>query len=263
MYLLTARVHHTRHTPKHNAFTYGVYYVDVPITPQPSPSPTRLFSLTRRALFSMRKRDHGAHKEEVGWHSWIVDTLTIHNVRISADDSFRLIAHPRVVGFAFNPISFWLLIGADNSLRAVVCEVHNTFDDAHIYVHAHRDSRPITPLDIFEASKSLYVSPFNSMEGSYTFTFNHTPETFSAHITYFVAGIKTLTAVMTGTRTSLSSAALMWAFIRYPFMTLMVVARIHLQAAKVWARGLSHTLHLYPGKTRDGQTRSKEVPEEK
>lgn len=255
MQLLTATVHHTRHAPLHNSFTYGVYYLDVPVTRERVETPSALFSWARVNLFSLYTRDHGARSDGTSWYTWVRDVAAQHGIELTGADTMRLIAHPRVLGFAFNPISFWLITRGD-ALRAVICEVHNTFGDSHTYVLAHADRRPIEPHDVLTAQKHLFVSPFNTMQGEYTFSFTTTHSIFKSHITYSVDGTKTLTAVLTGTRHPLTTRSLLWAFVRYPFMTLMVVARIHLQAAKLWLRGLPHALRSYPGATHGKSTKN-------
>ena len=62
-----------------------------------------------------------------------------------ADGEVWLQAFPRVLGYVFNPVSFWLCHDRDGALRAVLCEVNNTFGEHHNYLVAHPDQRPIQP----------------------------------------------------------------------------------------------------------------------
>ena len=41
---------------------------------------------------------------------------------------------PRVLGFVFNPVSFWLCYNNEQKLIAVINEVNNTFGETHTYV---------------------------------------------------------------------------------------------------------------------------------
>jgi DUF1365 family protein len=44
-----------------------------------------------------------------------------------------LITAPKLLGYSFNPVSFWYLYSADRKLSAMILEVNNTFDERHIY----------------------------------------------------------------------------------------------------------------------------------
>jgi DUF1365 family protein len=54
----------------------------------------------------------------------------------------------------------------------VIAEVSNTFGDRHSYLCAHDDHRPITREDTLSAQKIFHVSPFQPIEGGYTFRFD-------------------------------------------------------------------------------------------
>ena len=64
-----------------------------------------------------------------------------------------LICMPRVFGYVFNPVSFWLCRDKDQKLRAVLCEVHNTFGQRHTYICAHPDQRPIVAADTLKGEE--------------------------------------------------------------------------------------------------------------
>jgi hypothetical protein len=53
-----------------------------------------------------------------------------------ADGEVWLHTYPRVLGFAFKPVSFWYCHRADGSLAAIVAEVNNTFGERHCYLLA-------------------------------------------------------------------------------------------------------------------------------
>lgn len=256
--LLHARVGHIRLTPKRHVFSYGVFYVVTPILKSPLPTP-RFFSFDRWNLLSMYGQDNGARTDS-SLREWIEETLREHAVELRPDDSIILIAHPRVFGYVFNPISHWLILDKESKLRAVLCEVHNTFGDDHNYLLAHADGRAISEHDVFAAKKHLYVSPFNSVPpGSYTFSFSFTDKTFSSHIEYFENDVHILTAHLEGTRTPMTTQRILTTLLTYPLMTLFIMYRIHLQALKLYFKGVPHTLSSRPepthGKTTRGESR--------
>ena len=56
---------------------------------------------------------------------------------IAADGEIVLYAFPRMLGYVFNPVSFWVCHDANGGVRAVLCEVRNTFGEQHNYLLAH------------------------------------------------------------------------------------------------------------------------------
>lgn len=254
--LLIATVGHERFSPKKNTFAYQVYYVALPVTDDTIETP-RLFSYNAFNILSVYARDHGARDTSTSWRAWLERECATHGVTLAQDDVVTLIAHPRLFGYAFNPISYWLVHNSRGELVAVLCEVHNTFGSDHNYLLFHPDHRPITPTDTFSATKKLYVSPFNSVPpGSYTFTFTETSERFASVINYFEQNTHLLNTYMGGTYHPLTSWSIAKLVVMYPLMTLLVVFRIHWQAIILWYKGVPPTLDSRPphtsGKTTAG-----------
>jgi len=65
---------------------------------------------------------------------------------------------PRFFGYSFNPLTTYYVY--DPNLVAVVLEVHNTFDEKHIYPVRFSSSQTII--------RRFHVSPFNDRLGTYT-----------------------------------------------------------------------------------------------
>ena len=78
---------------------------------------------------------------------------------------------PRMLGYVFNPVSFWFCRDRSGALRAVLCEVNNTFGESHCYLVHHDDLRPIEPDAWLDGRKAFHVSPFLPVEGGYRFRF--------------------------------------------------------------------------------------------
>ena len=252
--LLTAKVGHTRHYPKKNSFLYSVFYIQVPVTKIFTQETPFFFSWNRFNVFSLYTKDHGSKESSGNWYTWIKDQFQQADIVVSESDQITLICHPRLLGYAFNPISYWLLHTKDGELRTALCEVNNTFGDTHNYVLSHKDGRAIVPSDIFHAKKKLYVSPFTQMTGRYEFLFTATKEKFQSTILYYENEVFTLTTSMGGKLTSLTSKNILGALLAYPLMTLLVVIRIHWQAVKLYSKKVKHTLKIRPRNYLSGQT---------
>jgi DUF1365 family protein len=141
--------------------------------------------------------------------------------------------YPRVLGYAFNPVSFWHCHRDDGSLAAIVAEVNNTFGERHCYLLAGAGLAYGREL---EARKVFHVSPFCRVEGRYRFRFMRTPERLVARIDHDDDAGALLQTSVSGTLEPISPAVMRRAFWRQPLLTLAVIARIHWQAARLFAK---------------------------
>jgi hypothetical protein len=60
-----------------------------------------------------------------------------------ADGEIWLQCFPRVLGYVFNPVSFWFCHDRGGALRAVLAEVNNTFGERHNYLLHMPTAAPI------------------------------------------------------------------------------------------------------------------------
>ena len=234
--LLRAKVMHRRLRPKENQFVYGVYYYALRLSALAS-LPVRR---NRFSYLSFYDQDHGP-RDGGSLETWIRDRLTEYGLAEVADGEIILICMPRVFGYVFNPVSFWCVQDKKGDLRAVLCEVNNTFGETHSYLCAHQDHRPIVARDTLVAKKLFHVSPFLEREGHYEFRFDWRHETFGVwiHHTNAQGEIMLLTS-LTGRYQPLSRSSALKAFLRYPMVTFKTVALIHWQALKLILKGIKH-----------------------
>jgi uncharacterized protein len=238
--LLVGSVRHTRLRPARNAFSYAVYTLRLPLRAraarlaQGTLKDTRLFATNRFGLLSFYDIDHSAEGQTaLQWIESMLDENGIHD----ATGEIFLHTFPRVLGYVFNPVSFWFCERADGSLRAVVCEVNNTFGEHHCYLldpgGAILNGAPLT------ARKVFHVSPFCKVEGRYTFRFMFAPPKHGkplrslARIDYDDGDGPLLLTSIAGSARPLDARNVLRVFFGYPLMTFGVVARIHWQALKL------------------------------
>jgi DUF1365 family protein len=155
-----------------------------------------------------------------------------------------LLCLPRVLGYVFNPLSLYYCYAADGRLAAVLYEVKNTFGEQHAYVlpvdPARASAEPIRQ----SCAKDLYVSPFIEMAARYHFRLAPPDRRLSVVIQEEVDGGPLLVATMTGRRRPLSDRELALAALRHPLMAHKVIAGIHLEALRLWRKGIA--LHPRP-----------------
>lgn len=244
-------VRHARHRPTPHAFQYPAYFVRLPMRRMAvALAGQRLLSHNRFNLLSFHDADHGDPRSPTPLLSWLLSLLAAEGID-DADGEVWLQTFPRVLGYAFKPVSFWFCERADGSLRAIVCEINNTFGERHCYLLAHRDGRAIAGGEELVATKVFHVSPFCATRGRYRFRFLHARDRTVARIELDDAEDAAadpsgdaaalpgqsgplMSTSLSGVLGPLSDRALLSAFVRMPLFSFGVVARIHWQAVRLW-----------------------------
>jgi DUF1365 family protein len=231
--LLRGEVMHRRLRPVDNHFVYGVFFLRIPLTRLGSIRGP-LLSLDRWNLLSIHSRDYGARDgtQPLGW----IRALLAREGLGAADGEVWLHSFPRVLGYVFNPVSFWFCEDRAGRTRAILAEVSNTFGERHSYLLAHPDGRPIRSGETLAARKVFHVSPFCTVSGRYRFRFLAQGDRHIARIDYADDAGPLLLTSLSGRGAPLSSGAILRAVLRHPLMTFGVIARIHWQALKLWAK---------------------------
>ena len=245
---MTARVDHiagqTFHGRKgavENAFRYSVDYVL--LDAEAEVCGPRLFARNGPGLTSLHDVDHGGPPKAGRGAPWVREVLQEH--QITGVARLDLLAQPRMLGHVFNPVSFWLCRSVDGALITVIAEVSNTFGDRHSYLCHHPDLRPIRPSDTLLASKIFHVSPFQPIEGGYSFRFDITDQRIGIWIDY-ARGNGGLIATLTGKRKPLTNRAILRSALRRPLGARRVLALIHWQALKLWIKGARYRARPVP-----------------
>ncbi len=233
----TGEVLHTRLKPVRHAFRYPTFFLLLPMR-QWRDEPGGALKRNRFGLVSFHDADHGdGGPDALAW----LEALLAREGVADADGEVWLHCFPRVLGFAFKPVSFWYAHRRDGSLAAVVAEVNNTFGERHAYL---LQGPGLTWGTEQRATKHFHVSPFCAVEGQYRFRFFRndlgaepaaTPRTV-VRIDHDDATGPLLQTSVSGRLAPLTAASLRQAFWRMPLLTLGVMWRIHWQALQLWLR---------------------------
>jgi len=234
--LLLADVSHTRLAPKRHSLHYKVYYLCFPMRLMKDLA-GKIFSLDRFNLFSFYPQDFGF--KDLHGDAWVRDCLKKHGIA-EADGDIVLLTLPRVLGYAFNPVSFWFCLDKEHKPRAVMAEVNNTFGERHGYVCAHPDHRVIDKDDWLLSHKQFHVSPFLKVQGEYHFRFAYGEEKIGVWIDYYDQGQKILMTSVVGKRKLLSDKQLLIHFLRYPLITIKIILLIHYHALRLVMKGIKY-----------------------
>ncbi|MFZ4124917.1 MAG: DUF1365 domain-containing protein [Rickettsiales bacterium] len=237
--IFTAKVMHKRLFPKVNQFVYSTYYLALPLHQLALVNDGWRRGYNRSSLLTIHDKDHGA-KDGSSLEGWMRAIL--------AEQSFgqeittiTLVTMPRVLGYLFNPVSFWLCMDAEQNLRAMLAEVNNTFGETHSYFCANSDHSPIGSDQWHHADKLFHVSPFLERHGTYHFRVTQSEGKLGIWIDYtHENGEKQLLTSLIGSLEPLTRANLRRAFWRYPIVTLTTIALIHWQAIKLMRKGIRY-----------------------
>lgn len=231
---LHASVFHGRKGKIDNRFTYRADYVLCPIG-EKAPRPVSGLAFNKLGLWALHDRDFGTGCKSL--HAHTQHLIKVCNIPSFAHHSVSLLTMPSLLGYSFNPISFWLFLDERQQLRACVAEVTNVGRDRHSYLCKIDDFVPIKPANKIVTSKRLHVSPFQNLDGEYTFQFDLNASYFNAKIKYVSPTEDGMTASLSGALSPLSTRDLFISAVRYPFGALRVMALIHWQALKLKIKG--------------------------
>jgi DUF1365 family protein len=220
------RVSHVRHTPLRHAFTHRHYQwlVDVDHLPR--------LAWPLRTLARFDPSDHLAGGSDGGIRGDLTRFLAGRGVTLAAVDRVIMLAHARILGHTFDPLTVYWCLTPSGEVRAVVFEVHNTYGERHAYL-PDLDYRGSTTVD-----KRLYVSPFNDVSGSYAIRLRMSPSVVAATIVLNRHGRRVLTAIVTGTPRPATSPTVLKTAARHLLMTHRVSALIRLHGIWLWLRRL-------------------------
>ncbi len=230
-------VRHARLRPARHAFAYRSFFLRLPLRSLAAqPWPYRWLRRNGAGVLAFNDADHGVGGDPVAWIDGVLARAGITDAR----GEVWLHTLPRVFGYVFNPVSFWFCHRSDGALRAVVCEVNNTFGERHCYLLAHDDGAPLTWGEEMTAHKVFHVSPFCAVEGQYRFRFMLARRDDGAHfvgrIDYDGAEGPLLQTSIDGRLVPLTDRALRRTLVAFPAFTFGVIARIHWQALKLWRK---------------------------
>ncbi len=233
--LYSCRVMHQRFFPVAYRFRYRIYSALFDIDRlQTVAKRSRWFSLNRFNLFSLHTRDHG-RRDGSPWRPWVEARLAEHGIDLEGG-RIRLLAMPRILGYAFNPLSIWYCDHRDGRPLAVLLEVRNTFGEHHHYLLPAGTGETRWPVR-GEKPKHFHVSPFIDMRPRYEFRLDKPGPRLRIAIREFEDDALMLVASQSGRALDFTDRNLLRILLTMPWATVKVMVLIHWQAVKIWLRG--------------------------
>lgn len=252
-------VMHARFRPRAHRFAYRVFMLALDLDElEGLDRRLRFFSRHRPNLYRFREEDYlplgdpthlptpeqagagGAPTRSTRLKDRVLAFLAAHGVDPGAGARVELISLPRILGYQFNPVSFYYVYNATGDAVAAIPEVTNTFREMKPYLlgpaEHHAESGGATAYFHRRVPKAFYVSPFSAVDVAFDFRLRVPGERLSVQIDDYDAAGRTLTSTLTGRARPLSDAALAWFLLKYPFLSLRVMGLIHWHALRLWLK---------------------------
>jgi uncharacterized protein len=238
-------VRHRRFEPVEHSFRYRFFliYLDLAELPEVL-DPYPLYSARRAAPARFRREDFMGEPKQP------LDECARDAVEAETgerpDGPVRLLTGLRYLGHCFNPVSFYYCFDpVGERVEAVVADVENIpWGERHAYVLARGQTRGTILHD--EIDKTLHVSPLMGMDQTYAFRATEPGDRLAVHIESRPREGergKSFDATLSLRRRELSPPLMSRLLVRYPAMSLQVVAKIYAQSLRLKLKGARYFPH--------------------
>lgn len=259
--IYTCHVMHARFLPKPHRFVYRVFMLAIDLDELPAlHRRLRLFSVNAPNLYSLRETDFLPTSEPLHNQSpnpichlisdkpsgdvrslktRVLAALAARGVDPGPGARVELVTLPRILGYLFNPVSFYFCYDASGACVASIAEVTNTFREMKPYFLGP-ETRVATetggaPAEFrLRTPKHFYVSPFSDVDVAFDFRLRQPAERLSIQIDDYIGQDRTLTSTLAGPSVPLTDGRLAWFLLAYPLLTLRVITLIHWHALLLW-----------------------------
>jgi hypothetical protein len=240
---------HARFAPQAHRFVYRIFLCALDLDELDAlHRQLRLFSFNRRNLYSFRDGDYfpthepqhqaAARPPNPPAPGTSLKARVAHHLAENGIDltggRVLLITLPRVLGYLFNPVSFYFCFDRTGAPVAALSEVTNTFKEMKPYLLGPETRQGGT--FSLRTPKHFYVSPFSDVDVAFDFTLRVPGDRLSVQIDDYVGPERTLTSTLAGPRRDLTDARLAWFSLKYPLITLKVISLIHWHAFRLWLK---------------------------
>lgn len=231
-------VGHRRFKPKFHSFRYKVFMCYLDLDELDEVFSQSLF-WSRSAFSPARfKRSDYFGAPEIDLKTAVVQKVQ-QELKIEIKGSVRMLTNLRYFGFVMNPLTIYYCFDEEDQLQALLLEVTNTpWRERHQYVlRCNPKSQKLRT----SFGKGMHVSPFHDMNIEYDWESNKPDENIGVHMKNLKMNGATereeiFEAKLSLQRQPISSWALNYILLSYPFMTLKVFLSIYWQASKLFLK---------------------------
>lgn len=249
--LYVGRVRHRRVRPRAHAFDYPLFmaFLDIDRIPELM-AVSDLAGHNTFAWASFDDRDH-LGDPALPLRERLRRSAAAAGVELPEGPVF-LLTHLRYLGHCFNPVSYYYAYDREGRLARICADVSNTpWRERHAYWMDPARGLETPKGRSFEVDKAFHVSPFMPMACRYRWAFTEPGETLRVHISEFEKSLENnldflFDADLDLRRHPWDAAHLRDLLLRYPLMTLQVMAAIHWEALRLWIKRTP--VHTHPRK---------------
>jgi DUF1365 family protein len=234
------QVLHHRELPKPNGFRTGACFVRLVFSGAAGQTRHRYPVIDGKGLVSVSAADYGLEPHALKFPEFVAQLTALMETETgeTLDGPVHLHTFPKVLGYVFNPVSFWYFHDDKAQCRVILCEVNNTFGERHFYLlNAPQAQSALNKGMLLQARKEFHVSPFFPVSGRYEFRFVSSAEHSLARINYFEGDVQQLSTSVSGKLVHPTTPLWGRTLLKYGWFTLAVVLKIHWQAVKLLFKG--------------------------
>ena len=240
-YIYKGIIHHRRFTPFKHFFKYPIFmmYFDIAKIENLF-NKTWFWNINKPSLVSFYRKDYHGNSN-ISLDESVRNTI-YKKVGKKIDGPIRILAHLRYFGYCFNPVSFYYCFDKmDSNIELIMAEVTNTpWQERHSYIISEKINNGSLAAKL---KKEFHVSPFWGMDHNYEWIFAQPKEKLYVNMKNFLNDNKVFDATLNLERLELNKKNLIKQLIRFPFITMNIVFRIHWQAAKLWIKRAPFFIH--------------------
>jgi len=227
---------HHRFSPKEHRFNHRIFMFCMDLDEIEILSDRfLLLSHNRFNLFSICDRDH-LQKENRSIKEKVIEYVRANGVNLDTDCRIKLITLPRIAGYIFNPVSFYFISNSKSEPLCALAEVSNTYHERKPYLLNQLTNDRFR----LRVPKHFYVSPFSSLELEFDFDLGLPADRLDIKINEFDEDRMVLSSSLTGDVRPFTGRRICWYAIKYPLLTLKVIAIIHWHALRLKLKGIRH-----------------------
>jgi hypothetical protein len=236
-------VRHRRGRPAHHAFRMSLFYALLDVERAAAPlDGTAGCGWRRPAWTRFHRRDYLAGPTN------LAEAARQRARELGCDDCggrVLLLTQLRSGGHCFNPVSFYYLHGADGRCSAVLAEITNTpWGERHCYLVPRNAEGRLQR----RFPKVFHVSPFNGMQQIYDWRFSEPGRHLVVHMVNEEDGSPLFDATLSLQRRPWRATSVLGCQMRWPWLSLLTLLRIHYEAARLWWKGVP--FHAHPPRHR-------------
>jgi DUF1365 family protein len=241
--LYLATVMHNRLEPRPHRFHYRVFmfYIDLDEA-QDLHKKYWMISHNRFNCFSFRDKEHlqlpaAAPDQSKTTKQHILDYLFQQGIDLSKG-RIMLLTNLNVLGYNFNPVSFYFCYDDQENVVCCIAEISNTYREMKIFFMG-----PEQMADNgfhLHTKKYFYVSPFIDHDTHFDFNLAVPGEKLQMKIDDYKEGSRFFISTLTGNKKALSNTNLFRYFVLFPLITLKVITLIHWNALLLWLKKIPY-----------------------